>query len=100
MGAIAERLGAEQHGTGGSFAGVAIDTRRLVPGALFVALPGSRVDGHAFLADARAAGAAGAVVMRLDPTVDLPQLVVPDGHSALVTLALDWRAAFKGPVVA
>jgi UDP-N-acetylmuramoyl-tripeptide--D-alanyl-D-alanine ligase len=100
LGAIAERLGAEQHGTGGSFAGVAIDTRRLVPGALFVALPGSRVDGHAFLADARAAGAAGAVVMRLDPTVDLPQLVVPDGHSALVTLALDWRAAFKGPVVA
>jgi UDP-N-acetylmuramoyl-tripeptide--D-alanyl-D-alanine ligase len=41
---------------------VSIDSRSLVPGALFVALRGPRFDGHAFVADARARGAAGVVI--------------------------------------
>ncbi|QZA33948.1 UDP-N-acetylmuramoyl-L-alanyl-D-glutamate--2,6-diaminopimelate ligase [Hydrogenibacillus sp. N12] len=44
--------------------GVAIDSRRVRPGDLFVALPGTRADGHAFLAEAAAAGARAAVVAR------------------------------------
>ena len=28
----------------------AIDSRQVIPGALFVAIPGERVDGHEFLA--------------------------------------------------
>jgi len=39
-----------------------IDTRSLQPGDLFVAIRGDRFDGHAFVAAALAAGAAGAVV--------------------------------------
>ncbi|WP_428489318.1 UDP-N-acetylmuramoyl-tripeptide--D-alanyl-D-alanine ligase [Rhodopila sp.] len=42
--------------------GVSIDTRSLAPGDLFVALLGDGRDGHAFVADALARGAAGAMV--------------------------------------
>ena len=38
--------------------GVSVDSRRIRPGSLFVALPGQRVDGHEFVADALARGAA------------------------------------------
>ena len=46
--------------------GVSIDTRTLVAGDLFVALQGEAGDGHAFVADALAKGAAG--VPKLTPT--------------------------------
>ena len=38
---------------------VVIDSRRAAPGALFVALPGERTDGHDHIADAAARGAVG-----------------------------------------
>lgn len=38
---------------------VTIDSRAAVPGSLFVALPGAHADGHDFIADALARGAAG-----------------------------------------
>jgi len=40
---------------------VVTDSRRIIPGALFFALPGRRADGHAFLDDAIARGAAAIV---------------------------------------
>ncbi len=46
--------------------GVSIDTRTLAPGDLFVALVGDSGDGHAFVLDALARGAAGAMVHRDD----------------------------------
>ena len=49
--------------------GVSIDTRTSRPGDLFVALRGETGDGHAFVADAIAKGAAGAMVHR-----DVPQV--------------------------
>jgi UDP-N-acetylmuramoyl-tripeptide--D-alanyl-D-alanine ligase len=53
----------------------AIDSRRVIPGSLFVALPGDRMDGHDFLEEAFRRGASAALVQR-DPgasfrTVDL-----------------------------
>ncbi len=51
-------------------AGLRADSRRVRPGDIFVALPGSQVDGARFIADALAAGAA-AVVSRELPA-DLP----------------------------
>ncbi|HEU4670820.1 MAG TPA: UDP-N-acetylmuramoyl-tripeptide--D-alanyl-D-alanine ligase [Dyella sp.] len=71
--------------------GVAIDTRRLEAGDLFVALPGERVDGHDFVAEARARGAVAAMVTRkLD--IDLPQVLVNDAAAALGDLASAVRA--------
>ena len=42
--------------------GAAVDSRLVDPGEVFVALPGERTDGHAYLADAVAQGAAALVV--------------------------------------
>src|SRR5690348_3571909 len=43
---------------------VVIDSRLTIPGALFVALPGERVDGHDYVAAAFAKGASAALVQR------------------------------------
>jgi UDP-N-acetylmuramoyl-tripeptide--D-alanyl-D-alanine ligase len=42
----------------------AIDSRRVIPGSLFVAIPGERLDGHDFLEEAFGRGAAFALVQR------------------------------------
>ena len=44
--------------------GISVDSRSVRPGDLFVAVPGARADGHAYLADAARAGAAAALVER------------------------------------
>ena len=55
------------------------DTRRITPGALFVALRGERVDGHAFASTAAAAGAV--AVLGSGPIQgDLPLLIAPGSH--------------------
>jgi UDP-N-acetylmuramoyl-tripeptide--D-alanyl-D-alanine ligase len=63
---------------------VVIDSRQAAPGALFAALPGSRVDGHDFAA---AAVAAGAVVTLGSRPTGGPALIVPDVPAALAALA-------------
>ena len=78
--------------------GFGTDTRALGAGAAFVALRTDRRDGHDFLPDARARGAACALVSR--PVADpLPQLVVADAAAALRAAAGAWRRRFPGPVV-
>jgi UDP-N-acetylmuramoyl-tripeptide--D-alanyl-D-alanine ligase len=42
----------------------AIDSRQVIPGSLFVAIPGERVDGHAYVEDAFKRGAAFALIER------------------------------------
>jgi len=42
--------------------GAAVDSRQVLPDSLFVALPGERTDGHAFVPAAIAAGAAAVLV--------------------------------------
>ena len=53
--------------------GITWDSREVRPGWLYVALPGERVDGHAFVEAALRAGAAGGFI-----TVMVPDLVQPD----------------------
>src|SRR5256886_6920780 len=70
------------------FTGVSTDTRGLTGGELFVALKGERFDAHDFLAQAKARGAAGAVVRRGTPPVaGLPRFEVEDTLDALWRLA-------------
>ena len=54
--------------------GATLDTRAIAPGMLFVPLPGSRTDGHAFLDEAFERGAGAALCARaVHPRVqDLP----------------------------
>ena len=84
-----------------AFSSVSTDTRTLAPGALYVALKGDRFDGHAFLAEAAAKGAAAAVVRKGTPPVwGLPLFEVDDPLTALGALAGFHRTRFPIPVAA
>ena len=78
--------------------GISIDTRSIAPGELFVALAGEARDGHAFVADALARGAAAALVTHRPEGVapDAPLLVVGDTLEGLRGLAAAARA--RAPV--
>ncbi|MEO8802080.1 MAG: UDP-N-acetylmuramoyl-tripeptide--D-alanyl-D-alanine ligase [Rudaea sp.] len=78
--------------------GVFTDTRAPVGGALFVAIKGENFDAHEFVAAARQAGAAAALVARVQP-VDLPQVVVDDTLIALGDLASAVRAQRRARVI-
>ena len=86
---------------GWAASGVSIDTRTLVPGDLFVALRAGR-DGHAFVADALAKGAAAAMVDHVPEGVapDAPLLVVGDTLDGLTALGRAGRARSRARVVA
>src|SRR6056297_4015293 len=81
--------------------GVSIDTRTLRPGDLFVALSAAR-DGHDFVADALARGAAAAMVARVPEglAADAPLLLVDDVQTALEALGRAGRARMTGKVIA
>jgi UDP-N-acetylmuramoyl-tripeptide--D-alanyl-D-alanine ligase len=72
--------------------GVSTDTRTLREGDLFVALRGPNFDGHAFVRDAFARGAAAALVEEIDPDAG-PQVRVADARAAFALLAAQFRAA-------
>jgi UDP-N-acetylmuramoyl-tripeptide--D-alanyl-D-alanine ligase len=84
---------------------VGIDSRRVAPEQLFVAIRGPRHDAHAFLSDAAAAGAAGLLVesgaaIPDDARAHCAVVAVPDTTRALAALAAGHRATWDGPVVA
>jgi len=83
---IARATGGAEGG-GFSATGVSIDTRSLEPGDLFVALAGVR-DGHEFVAQAMAKGAAGALVSQ---DVDAPFVKAADTLVALEQLGVAAR---------
>ena len=65
---------------------VVLDTRKVVPGALFCCVPGARVDGHDLAGRALDAGAAALCVQRPLDT-DAPQLLVGGVRDVLAPLA-------------
>ncbi len=86
--ALAKRLNLH-HDSQTLVRGVAIDSRKVESNDLFFALPGNRVDGHAFLAEVARKEAAGAVVHESyqGESFGLPLLKVPDVLGALQELA-------------
>jgi UDP-N-acetylmuramoyl-tripeptide--D-alanyl-D-alanine ligase len=95
-----------------------VDSRQVIPGSLFVALPGERVDGHDFVDQAFSRGACFALVHREVPgeyrTLDLrgasiPEMVqnceiplllqVEDSLQALQQIARFWRKRLNLRVV-
>ncbi len=81
-----------QPGSDTPIAGIAYDSRQVRPGYLFVALPGTRVDGHDYLAAAFEAGAVAAIVAR-DRLPSLPPgryLAADDTREALAHVAAQY----------
>ncbi|NHZ72276.1 MAG: UDP-N-acetylmuramoyl-tripeptide--D-alanyl-D-alanine ligase [Aquificales bacterium] len=96
---------------------VVVDSREAVPGSVFVALPGEKVDGHDYVPEAFANGAIAALVERplphcptLDlrssqPTPDIRSisppvcLLVDDTIAAMQAVAQAWRAKFDVKVI-
>jgi UDP-N-acetylmuramoyl-L-alanyl-D-glutamate--2,6-diaminopimelate ligase len=68
-------------------AGVTSDSRKVRPGWVFVAVPGTRTDGHDYIEAAIAAGAAAVVAQRPVPGATVPVVIVDDARAALAHLA-------------
>jgi UDP-N-acetylmuramoyl-tripeptide--D-alanyl-D-alanine ligase len=80
---------------------IGTDTRSVVPGLTFLALRGDRFNGHAFVADAFARGAAACIVdAAASVPPDRPALVVADTLQAYLRLAALARGRVRGPVIA
>lgn len=88
---------------GRAIASLASDSRKVVPGSAFVAVPGNRLDGAAFIPQAVAAGAA-AVVGEGERPTSLDEAVayvrVPDVRRALALAAARLHARQPGTIVA
>jgi UDP-N-acetylmuramoyl-tripeptide--D-alanyl-D-alanine ligase len=88
-----------------AFGDVAIDSREVHPGDLFVALPGERTDGHQYVGAALKHGACAALVRRdWEPDADsalAPEKLirVDEPLQTLQTLAAHHRARFELPVI-
>ncbi len=67
--------------------GIALDSRSVQPGNLFVALKGESVDGHRFIPDALKRGAAAVVGTQPGLELAVPYLQVEDSREALAYLA-------------
>jgi UDP-N-acetylmuramoyl-tripeptide--D-alanyl-D-alanine ligase len=76
--------------------GVEIDSRDVLPGDLFFALKGESTDGHRFLDNAFARGAAAAVVER---PVSYPHILVKDTTAALEALGTAARARCPARII-
>ncbi len=95
-----------------------IDSRRATPGSCFIALPGEHGDGHDYIADAIARGAAAIIAHRLPDDASAMQVIRPDSEpapahitppilfltpdslTALQNLAAYWRGRHTPAVVA
>lgn len=86
--ALAQGLGDLEAGHDPEISGITDDSRGIAAGRLFVAIQGTRTDGHAFLAQALAGGAAAvAVGAGRERPLGVPCLVVADPRKALAEMA-------------
>jgi len=85
---IADLLGETPAVPASEVTGVTCDSRQVRPGHVFVAVPGTKADGRAFVADAVNRGCAAIVSEgEVDPAPDVPVFRVPDARLALADIA-------------
>ncbi len=104
LSATAALLDGRHSGHDVEFTSVGSDSRAVIPGMLFVALRGEHFDGHDFVQDVLARGAAGALVAQdwaaaHAELADLPLVGVADTRLALGRLAARWRERFRIPLI-
>lgn len=77
---------------------ITTDSRAVVPGGLFAAIPGARVDGHDYIASAAEKGASCVLCSRF-VEADIPQIKVGDTAQALQAIAAFYRSQFDYPFI-
>lgn len=92
---IAEASGGAVHGDFDA-KGVAFDSREIEAGDLFIAMKGEATDGHRFVGQALAAGAAGVLSSE---SIDAPHVRVPDTTLALNELGKASRARTAAQII-
>lgn len=79
--------------------GVAIDSRKVLPGFLFIAIKGERVDGHSFVKDVYEKGALCCVVEKQPEEVQHPYILVESTLQAIKDIAMFYRQSLSIKVV-
>ncbi len=98
---VAAAIQGQSIGHDAGFLRVSIDSRTLAEGDLFIAIRGDRFDGHDFVEQAGALGAAGAVVdEEFHTSASIPLLKVRDTRAALRALASSWRSRMTATIAA
>lgn len=98
----AQATGGTATAEGHLYSGVSTDSRTIGAGELFVALRGDRFDGHHYVRDVLAKGAAAALVdhdWAVQQGEGLPLVHVADTRLALGSLAGHWRRQFALPLI-
>ena len=83
-----------------SIQAVVTDSRKVVPGCVFVCFPGERVDGHDFAAGAYQKGAT--YIIANHPVEGVPEdrtVVVPNSALAMIRMASNYRMLFSPRII-
>ena len=78
---------------------VIIDSRKIIPGGVFIATPGERVDGHSFIPQVFEKGALGVICQTLPDKPLGPCILVEDSFKALKEVAAFYREQLDIKVV-
>ena len=99
-GILSEVTGGEVRGElpASEITAITTDSRTVVPGCLFAAIPGQKVDGHDYISAAAEKGASCVLCSRFVDT-DIPQIRVEDTLAALRQIAAFYRCQFDIPFV-
>jgi UDP-N-acetylmuramoyl-tripeptide--D-alanyl-D-alanine ligase len=81
------------------FSSLSIDSRKVMPGDLYLAISGERFDGNDYAGQAVEQGARGVVISKAID-LEVPTLTVADTQTALAEVAGYCRRNFEGPVIA
>ncbi len=79
--------------------GVVIDSRLLVPGAVFIATKGERVDGHSFIGQVFEKGAMAVICEDLPEDLPGPCILVKNSFQALKDVAAFYREGLDIPMI-
>lgn len=83
-----------------SISGINIDSRKLKPGELFIAIRGNRFDGHDFIQDAAKIGALAVICEQPNKNAPIEQIQVADTIKALAMIATFYRQTLPCPAIA
>ena len=98
---LVESSGGVPHGPAfsGEISAVTTDSRAVTPGCLFAAIPGERFDGHDFIPQAFAQGAACVLAQRVPAGTAGCVIQVPETVPALQRIAAYYRQQFDLPLL-